>query len=367
MSNIKQLTFIMIFLFPLLFFSTLSFTELAHGDWQVEKSTKKVKLKGYTRSFRSVTLSAEAGGRIIEVNYETGDEIGDKPLAEIDTTFISFEIENTKFSISRLNARLKQINSRVAYLEKEFRRKDNLYKKGHTTEVIRDSASQELDQAQLEREALLLEQKSLDVTLKQLLEKKRRYTIKGFKGWTVTERKAEPGEIIQTGMSVAVIQDFRKLLVPLSVSGEELESMMKRVENQSEQDTNSNGQKMNFPVMVEGLPARASIYSINPAFDEQSRKINIELLIEDYPSEVAINNNPLQHRGGLACTVALDVYSRGLKIPAESVLNRYENPKVFIKGKDAPVMITILDTLDNHLIIADHPELSEGTLLTNFK
>lgn len=315
------------------------------GEWLVEKATKEVTLRGYTRSIKTAVLSSEVGGKILKVNYEVGDLIGKKAFAEIDATFINFDIKNTRVAVSKLKTRLKQSDSRIAYLKKEFRRKEQLFKKGRATEVIRDAASQALDQAVLDREALIQEQSSLDVTLKQLLEKRARHTITGFSKWVVTDRKVETGEVIQAGMPLAVIQDFRQMVVPLAVSNEELEGIRDNIKEET-----GDG----FRAVVGGQAVQTSIYYINPDFDEQSRKINIKLLIHGYSDS---------HRGGLGFVLPLSVRSRGLKIPSDAVLNRYENPKVFVQGKSEPVPVTILDAMNHSLIVADHPELSPGTVL----
>lgn len=317
------------------------------GEWLVEKATKDVELRGYTRSIKTVVISSEVTGRILKLNYEVGDTIGKKKFAEIDSTFVDFDIQSTRVAVSKLKTRVKKMDSRIAYLKKEFQRKEQLFTKGRITEVIRDAASQDLDQALLDREALIIEQRSLNVTLKQLLEKKARHTITGFSQWMVTDRKVEAGEVIQAGMPLAVIQDFRQMLVPLAVSNDELEGIHEKIETDREE---SLGAKVN------GQPVKVSIYYINPDFDEQSRKTNIKLLIHGYPNK---------QRGGLGFVLPLSVRSRGLKVPAKAVLNRYQNPKVFVQGRIEPVMVTILDAFNSSLIIADHPELSPGSLLSD--
>ncbi|MBF0378215.1 MAG: HlyD family efflux transporter periplasmic adaptor subunit [Desulfamplus sp.] len=344
-------------------------------EWQVENATKEVEIRGYTRSIKSATISSEVNGRVVKVNYEIGDTIkaapklesnnNFAPFAEIDTTFVDFEIQSTKIAISKIKTQLKQIDSRIAYLRKEFRRKEELFTKGRATEVIRDAASQELEQAVLERETVKQSEETLDVSLNQLIERKKRHTIWGNAGWIVTAKKVEAGEMIQAGIPIGVIHDFRELVVPLSLSNEELDAIK--------------GLGRTFKAALDNQTVKASIYYINPDFNEQTRKTEIKLLInhnseKSKPKEkdnpIADNNqieggngSDFEHRGGLSFILPLSVKTEGLKIPAKAVQNRYENPKIYVKGKTEPLSINILDKAGEYLIVAEQPDLLPNMIL----
>ncbi|MBF0243376.1 MAG: HlyD family efflux transporter periplasmic adaptor subunit [Desulfamplus sp.] len=332
----------------LIFVPLLKLTSQAHAsedkEWRVESATKDVEIRGYTRSIKYRTIASEVSGKIVKVNYEVGDAIKSAPFAEVDTTFIDFEIQSTKIAIAKTDTQLKQIDSRIAYLKKEFIRKEELFKKGRATEVIRDAASQELDQANLERQAVRQAKESLDVALNQLIERKKRHAIWGQSDWVVTQKMVEVGEIIQAGSALGVIHDFRQLVVPLSLSNDELQAIKRLGEN--------------FEALIENEPAVASIYYINPDFNEQSRKTDLKLIILD-----GEKNSKYEHRGGLSFTLPLSVQTEGLKISADAVENRYENPKVYIKGELEPVSINIIDRAEEFLIIAEHPKLNQNTIL----
>ncbi len=317
---------------------------VAAEEWRVEQAGKEVLLRGYTRSITSALISSEVSGRVQKVNYDIGDRIVEKPFAEIDVTFIDFDLQSTRIALARVETRLHQAQSRVDYLTKELKRKETLFEKGRSTEVTRDAASQELDQALLDQELILEEQQSLTISLDQLVEKKRRHAIPGHREWVVTDKKVEIGEIIQPGAPLAVIQDYRELVVPLAVSNEELIAIQQK-----------GGA---FDARLEGLPVTASIYHVNPEFNEKTRKIDIKLLIRQYPEE---------HRGGLRLTVPVMIQMAGVKIPEAAVVNRYENPKVYPAATGKEIPISILDSSDGHVIIAEHEQLPVGTLLTKPK
>lgn len=318
--------------------------------WQVERATHEVILRGYTRSVRTAVISAEVGGRLIRVHYEVGDTLTQRPFAELDPTLIDFDIEATRLALEQLRIRILQMDSRIAFLKKDAQRKETLFAKGRTTEVIRDAANQELEQAMLDRERLIVEKNTLHVTLKRQQEQIARHTIPGMEGWIVTDRKVEKGEVIQAGAPLAVIQDFREMVVPLALSNDELKAIGSAMDESPDQENET------IPVSVNGTPARASLYYINPEFDEKSRKTAIKIRIHGFSGT---------HRGGLGCEIPLRVRSKGVKIPSKALQNRYENPKVFVKGSDTPVPVTVLDRAEPWVIIADDPRLPPGTLVTD--
>ncbi len=310
--------------------------------WQVEKAFKEVKLQGYTRSIKTAVLSAEVTGKLLHLNYDVGDVIGKKKLAQIDPTFVNFQIKATRVALARIKIQSKKIVSRIKYLTREFQRKETLFSKGRTTEVIRDAASQELDQAQLELETIKQEKLSLEVTLAQLGETKARHGVWGPEQWMVTEKKVEEGEVIQAGMPLAVVQDFRQLVVPLAVSNDELGGILEKGET--------------FTGMLENRSVMVGVDHINPAFDEKTRKIKIQLIIPDAG---------MPHRGGLRLVMPVLSRIQGLKIPVVAVVNRYANPRVFVKGKKESMGITILDTQGAFLIIAETPGVEPGIVLVD--
>ena len=192
--------FHILFQLTIIFYLLLIGAGHAEEGFRVEKATKEVVLRGYTRSIKRAVISAEVGGRVVQVNYEVGDVLSKTPFARLDSVFVDFDIQSTRLAISQLGIQIKQIDSRIAYLEKDDHRKERLFVKGRTTEVIRDAASQALDQAMLDRKRLMAQQQALEVTLKRQREEKFRYTISGPEGWIVTDRRVEQGEVIQAGV-----------------------------------------------------------------------------------------------------------------------------------------------------------------------
>lgn len=306
----------------------------------VENATTTKTLRGYTRSSKTAVISSEFSGKIIALNYDVGDLIGDKPLITIDTTFINLDIQRNDAAVRKIETEIIKSTSRIAYLTKEFKRKEQLVKKGRTSEVLFDAAKQELDQAILIEQSLKLEKENLKIIRQQLLEQKKRYRITPPKQWIITDLMVEKGEIIQPGKSIAVINNYQTLVVPLALSSEELSGL----EQQSEAINGT----------LNGQPITATVRYINPEFNEKTRKTDIELSIAGYKG---------YKRGGLQLLLPITIQSNGLKVPKNAVEFRYNNPKVYLATDGSAIPVSILDTAETHVIITQHPKLPVGTKL----
>lgn len=330
-----------ILLWGLCLLCLFSGTGFADGTLTVQPAQKTVQLTGYTRSDTTLTLSSEVAGKVEAVHYEVGDPIGEKPFAEIDSTFIDFQIENTRQSIRKIQAAQKKNASQVAYLQKEFDRLNRLFQKDVGTESRLDEAREQLDQARLEADTLAAEAAALKVALAEIRERRRRHDISAPKGWIVVSRRVEPGEIVTVNTPLAKIADFRNLVVPLSVTGQELAAIRALPEV--------------FEARLEEEPIRARIQWVNPEFDEKTRKLSTELVLVDYDGE---------RRGGLRFTLPLRIESEGLWVPKSAVVSRYENPRLTLKKSGETLSVMVLGESGEYLIVADHPRLTVGTELT---
>lgn len=306
----------------------------------VQKAKKDITLSGYTRSKTTVTVSSEVSGKVLRVNYDVGRTITKKPFFEIDPTFIGFQIESTLHSLKNLKTSIMQSESNVSYLDKEFKRIDKLHKGDKATEVKRDAAKESLDQAKLEHERILVEKAVSDTTLKELKERRKRHRIYAKRGWIVVGKLVEQGEIVESGTPLARVADYRELVIPLFVSREEFAAIGELPEE--------------FTAELEGNPVQAKIHWINPEFNEQTRKLNIELILVGYKGE---------KRGGLAFSLPLRIDAEGLLIPKAAVVSRYENPRVTLKADGKAINVMILGETNGNYIIADDKRLAIGTEL----
>lgn len=336
---VVQLTLALLLSFYL--FNGQSFTEASDGKiYLVEDANKEITLTGYTRSIATMMISSEVSGKVISVNYDVGDFIAEKPVVEVDPTFIDFQIQGLRQSLRLLENNLKKADERVKFLYKEFIRIDTLHKEDRATEVKRDAMEQEVIQAKLAYGSVSIEKHKLEISLNELLERKKRHRVFAPAEWNIVGKMVETGEQIVQGTPLARLSDFRTLVVPLSVSGEELEAIHK---------LNSE-----FSAYLEKELVKAAIRWINPEFDEKTRKLGIEFLITQYTGE---------KRGGLRFILPIKIPVQGIQIPKACVIDRYENPRVTLKATGEFINVMVLDETDGYLLIAEDPRLLPGTEL----
>jgi RND family efflux transporter MFP subunit len=306
----------------------------------VQPAMRDITLTGYTRSQTTVTLSSEVAGRVLKIYYDDGQKIEKSPLLRIDSTFVDLEIGSIRHSLNQLKITRKKRRSRVDYLNKEFGRIDKLFQRGSSPESRRDESKEDLDQARFDLEAVGIEIAIAQTRLRELQERKQRHTIFAPVGWIMVAKLVEERELVNMNTPVARVADYEHLVVPLSVSAQELNAIKKL--------------DPEFDVMLEGNPARAAVNWINPEFDEKTRKLSIELILRDYSGP---------KRGGLTCRLALQTAADGMWVPKQAVISRYENPRVFLEESGAEVKVLVLGQTENHFIIAENPRLPPGTPL----
>lgn len=306
----------------------------------VQEARQEVGLTGYTRSRTRATLSAEVGGRAIEVNYEVGSVVGTAPFVRIDPTFADIAVARARRGIDRIDVAIARTQSRIDFLRKELSRIEALFSKDSTPEQRRDQARQELDQAVLEQNALKAEKAVEQTRLAELVEQRKRHDVYAPQGWIVTARQVEKGEIVDPASPLATVADFRRLVVPLSVTPEELAAIEERPSP--------------FSVDLDGRPAAAQVRFVNPEFDEATRKLAIELEIDSWDGT---------HRGGLPMRLKVEVPASGLWIPKAAVTSRFDNPWVRLYDSGKRIQVIVLGETDSRLRIAGHPELMPGAAL----
>ena len=325
---------------------TLLFLLVAYPAWGasaalvVGEARQEVELTGYTRSKTEVTLSSEVSGKVLAVAYDIGDVVGTAPFVQIDPTFVDYSIQLARRAVDQLDAALAQNESRVGFLDKEFARIDTLYQNNSAPRQRWDQIRQDVDQAALERRSLMARKSAEQTRLAELLERRKRHDIYAPAGWIVTARHVDPGEIVAPSMQLAAVGDYRRLVVPLSVTSAELAAIR--------------ALGTSFDVGLDSRPAQAQIRWVNPEFNERTRKLSIELWIGPWTGD---------HRGGLVMRLPVAVPAPGLSVPKAAVVNRYENPRVRLADTGEEVPVLVLGETNSHLRIAENPKLRPGMAL----
>jgi RND family efflux transporter MFP subunit len=282
---------------PLLVLSALAFGAGSDDTGVViaEPAMRVLTLTGFTRARAELPLVAETQGRIQSVAYDIGDAIGsDGTFARIDDTFVRLEIEQN-------TVRQEQLRSQIAFDEREAERYEKLARQNNAAASQRDTFEQTLLN---NRNAL----RQLDVQQRVLAERLRRTRVPAPAGWRVTERRVEPGQWVSVGERLGAVADFTALLVPFALTPAQHAVVL------AESDTDR-GLRLELPDLNRTL--RASVYRSNPGFDPDTRKVGVELKLDE----------PIQPlRGGLRVMlkIAMPERSGAVLLPAAAVRESYE-------------------------------------------
>ncbi len=259
-------------------------------------ATREVTLTGYTRARHVMDIVSEEEGRCIKVEADVGDTIGkDGIFCVLDTTFINLAIKKNSVDQERLM-------KNIAYHGKEVRRYQELVVRESVAQSKLDALQNTLDQAEFELQALKTEEANLK-------ERRKRHVIRVPSGWTLTERNVEPGEWISVGRNVGKAGDFRKLLVPFSLSPDEYNAV-KRLKGRA---------KLRFPDEGEkGIDVEVQVERISPAFDPETRKISVDLSVREGLTHM---------RGGLRAELDLQLPdpTGAVLVPTSALSERYED------------------------------------------
>lgn len=304
---------------------------------QVRNAFELQTFQGYSRAFSTATIGSEVAGRIQRVNYDIGDTLSSTPLLQVDQTFINLELQGIAVALQQNKIQQQQAKLRSAWLQREFERRQKLVDEGRVSRVAFEEIEQQRDQSQLEQQQLVQQQRQLQVKQQTAQEHQQRHQPHAPQGWLVSERLVEPGEQVKVGDPLFNIQDFGRLLVPLAISHPQLTAL------QQQEQATLNNQNVKY-----------LIYSVNPAFDEATRKIQVELEILDYPE---------QYREGLLFKVPVTLPQSGLMVPESAITSRYDRPQVQRADTQELITIQILDRQGDWIKIAPSDKLKDGTVL----
>lgn len=268
-------------------------TALSKQTAALEPYTRVITVTGFTEPASTVKIASEVAGKIREITVDVGDIVPDDGyIALLDDTFVQLEIEKNRISV-------RQLQQQLSFEKKTLARFESLISKNSTAQANYDEAK--VNATILELRLLNLEKEAL--ILKEQLE---RHSLRGYEGWQVTQRFAEPGEVVSVGQPLLELADFSKLAVKYSLSIEELGLLQ-------------NSRVLKLPEI--DTEVEFEIDSISPVSDPLTRKVDVELILQGNPLE---RQQPL--RGGLRCVLQLngkaekDLY----RIPLSAIESRYE-------------------------------------------
>lgn len=264
-------------------------------------------LTGFTRARADMALTAETAGKVLEVFADIGEPVPKSGVfARIDPTFVELNLQANQVEQARLGAQ-------AVYLEKETSRYQALVRDENAAQSVLDKFETDLETARQGIEALKVQERTLR-------ERLARATVTAPPGWKITARHIEPGEWVAAGQKVAQAGDFSSLIVPFALGPDEYEALIRSKQSLS----------LNLP--DKNLRAPAEILRVSPAFDPQTRKTGVDLVLRGLKDM----------RGGIRAELGLELPSASgsVFVPPGSVALRYEQHWLTREtGEQAPVVL----------------------------
>lgn len=263
-----------------------------HETFIAQPAFRKSTLTGFTRARRSMTLVSEESGRVETVVADVGDTLGEEGVfARLDTTFIELELSGNRVDQERLKGDYE-------YYRKEMERYRKLVK-------TKNAAQSTLDANVRAHQAALQQLRAKQIEERVLVERIERYTLKGPPGWKVVTRYIEPGEWVLRGERVAELGQYDVLLVPYALTSSEYSFLR-----------DSSG-PLELRLTDLDTTVQASVAKVSPGFDQQTRKI---------PVDLEITEGSFQFRGGLRTELELELPdpNGAVLVPASALVKAYE-------------------------------------------
>lgn len=292
-----------------LFFLTISVSNADESQLvTVQPAFQTTTLSGFTRARHSMPIASEISGKVTHIYADIGQAIPETGVfACLDKAFINFDIASTKNNIAQHGIDLK-------YLSKQVDRHKKLVKTNSAALSVLDDLVRQKGNAYraIQREKINKQKQE---------ETKSRHCIKAPKNWKITQRNIEIGQWITAGTPIAQVDNYKQLLIPLTLTAEELAALEKK-QNQ-------------FTVFLPEYneEVSATLEHISPAFDEQSHKIRVDLLVADTTKFF---------RGGIRAELTLEVSDKlnTFLIPKKALDERFEEVWLTRKnGKRIRVML----------------------------
>lgn len=293
----------------------------------VQAAFQSVILSGFTRARQSMPIASEVAGKITHIYADIGQPIPENGIfACLDKTFIDLDITATKNSIYQHAADLK-------FLSKQVERHKKLVKTNSAAISLYDDLIRQKKNAYYEIQLAKINQQKLEET-------KNRHCIKAPKNWIITQRSIEVGQWIDMGTSIAQADNYNELMIPLTLTAEELEALQKKQDNFT----------IYLPEYKQEISA--SIARISPAFDQLSHKIQVDLFIQDTNSF---------HRGGIRAELSLAISDKlnTYFISSKALDERFE--EVWLTRKNGEkIRVMLLSYLNDKVAKISSAEIQMG-------
>jgi RND family efflux transporter MFP subunit len=264
---------------------------------EMRETNSELSLVGTAMPEKEVTVAAEAGGKIVQVNFKLGDYVtAGSVLAKVDDTYKRLAFETAQLNYDKYN--------------EDYERYQALRKGDAVTEMQLRDMRMAYESAKIQ----------LENAKKQLDDTK---IVAPFSG-VITSQNVELGAYVNPGTSIAGIADVAKLKVSLSVSESNVYQLQR-------------GQTVNvktdiYPDMI----YTGTIANISPKGSA----------VHTYPIEIMIANNsqkPLKAGTYVNVQINLGKEGKSLMIPRDAIVSSVKDPSVYVVN-DGVAQLTKITT-----------------------
>lgn len=299
---------------------------------KTEDLLRQVRCSGIIKAWQQAIILSEVAGRVKSISAKVGDLLQpDAPILKIDDEMHKYTVEQAEANVLKLEAN--RTTSR-----RELKRQKSLFK----NKVIADY---EFDLAKAKEKADLAMLNSSKASLKIARRDLRETLITSPIEGILAERFVDTGTNVTPGTRVATVVEINQVKIKVGISEKEIGEIKEGQEVSIETDA--------YP----GQKYTGSVYSVGTKADDSTLS---------FPVEIVVNNiqNPVLKPGMVArAIIKTGIYSDVMALPQEAVLNKNQQPFVWIvdSGTVHKVLVTPTTVAGSQVII--NSSLKPGALV----
>ncbi|PRP91285.1 Multidrug resistance protein MdtA precursor [Enhygromyxa salina] len=253
---------------------------------------REVTATGMTTVWRDANLRAEAGGRVLEVKVENGDEVAAGDL------LVRIDGSRQRLAVSGASARVEALEYDVELARTDYERKQGLVAKGSLAAAQLDPARHALDRATA---ALNGARADLGSARRSSKDARMSAPIDGV----VTRRLVDAGDTIGPGAPLLDLVDLSKIRVRVGLAGSELGRLDQSAEARvTIEDLGGASTPARFAVLAPAADPVTGLFDVEYHLDNPERRIRggmvatVELPLRQGSERVLAPRAALTRRAG---------------------------------------------------------------------
>jgi membrane fusion protein (multidrug efflux system) len=296
--------------------------------------TATVTATGTIKARDDVPISAEAGGRVLEVTARVGDDVSEGDV------LVRLDDELAALALRQAEAQRLLAEAELDDAEASLERAQSLWRSGDIADAEREATEHRAKSA---RASFAAAQAGLGAAERQLRNTRIQSPIDG----TVVFVHAEEGHLIAVGTPVAHVVNDDVVEIELGLSEDQVPDVSPR---------------QAATVRVRALPGElfgGKVEYVGRRADDMTKT---------YPVRVVLRNSAHRLRAGMVAEVTIDAkeFSDVVVIERDWVVERYGEPAVYVASGSLAVLkrLTLGRVIGNRVIVTSG--LDEGDLMVTF-